>query len=72
MELFEIAESVANNVVSNDVSTQATRSASPIDTIARLERSRIEWEEGAYRTSNMQLYQILSECYAFGDDLSFA
>lgn len=72
MELFEIAESVANNVVSNDVSTQATRSASPIDTIARLERSRIEWEAGAYRTSNMQLYQILSECYAFGDELSFA
>ncbi|MEN3372622.1 hypothetical protein [Dechloromonas sp. ZS-1] len=67
-----VIKSVANetaNVVQNDTRVAPSKTYSPIDTLSRLECSRKEWEEGAYRTSNQQLYAILAECYAFAGEL---
>lgn len=66
-----IKSAANNNVVSNDVSVSANKTTSSIDTLFRLESTRKQWEEGAYKTSNQQLYAILAECYAYAGDLSF-
>jgi len=62
----EVIETAAqNNVVSNDKEV-ATNKQKSIDVLARIEGERKQWEAGAYKTSNKQLYGILAECLAFG------
>lgn len=57
-----------SNVVTNDnaVTTNKQRNT---NVLARMEGERKQWEEGAYKTSNKQLYAILAECLAFGGTL---
>lgn len=57
-----INEVVANNVVQNDTTKVGFDAKKPLE---NLEAQRISWEIGAYRTSNQQLYAILSECLAY-------
>ena len=40
--------------------------------LANMETSRINWEQGAYRTSNQALYAVLAECLAFCGELTIA
>jgi hypothetical protein len=37
-----------------------------------MENKRKQWEQGAYRTSNQQLYAVLAECYLYGGELPTA
>ncbi len=53
------------NVVSNDKAVTTNKQRSK-DVLARMEGERKQWEEGAYKTSNKQLYAILAQCLAFG------
>jgi len=62
------------NVVLNDTANQVQAKeakAVAVSILTQLETQRIEWENGAYRTSNQQLYSVLAECYLFGGDLPF-
>jgi hypothetical protein len=38
--------------------------------IRSIEKKRISWEEGVYRTSNQALYQVLAECLAYSGELT--
>ena len=57
-----INEVTTNNVVQNDTTKASFDAKKPLES---LEAQRISWESGAYRTSNQQLYAILSECLAY-------
>ena len=57
-----INEVVTNNVVQNDSAKASFDAKKPLE---NLEARRVSWESGAYRTSNQQLYAILSECLAY-------
>jgi len=60
----------ANNVVQNDKSLLEGNTAEIIfKGLVELEQQRITWEEGVYRTSNLALYEILSQCLQYGADL---
>lgn len=64
--MTQVIETAAqNNVVSNDKVT-AVNTRRDTDVLARIEGERKQWEEGAYKTSNKQLYAILAECLAYG------
>lgn len=64
----QVADS--NNVVLNDKAFAAADAKAIIyNAIVELEKQRIEWEEGVYRTSNQALYAILSQCLQYGADL---
>ena len=54
-----------NNVVSNDVFELPKLPDLNVHILEGLEQKRKDWEEGAYRKSNMELYGILSECLLF-------
>jgi len=41
-----------------------------VPTISEIATERKIWEEGAYRTSNQQLYTVLSHCLAYFEQLS--
>lgn len=56
---------VANNVVSND---NLQTSVNLVKPLFRLEAKRINWEQGAYRTSNQELYGILAGCLGYSSD----
>jgi hypothetical protein len=60
-----IDTAASGNVVSNDATAPAGKQQT-INVLARMESERKEWEAGAYKTSNKQLYAILAECLAFG------
>ncbi len=53
---------VANNVASNDTTTISFDASKPL---LNLEAKRIYWEQGAFRTSNQELYGILAECLGY-------
>lgn len=53
---------VVSNVVSNDAATISFDASKPL---LNLEAKRIYWEQGAYRTSNQELYGILAECLGY-------
>ncbi len=57
---------IANPVVSNDIVTTTTITATlPLTQVLdNLETERITWEQGVYRTSNQALYAVLSKCLA--------
>ncbi len=57
-----------SNVVSNDANKS---NFNPSNVLANLETKRINWEQGTYRTSNQELYGILSLCLGFCGSLPF-
>ena len=68
-----IETTVQNNMVSND-NTAKSKKQRTNNVLARMEEERKQWEEGAYKTSNKQLYTILAQCLAFGGvmDIGYA
>jgi hypothetical protein len=60
-----IETAVQNNVVSNDNEAKSKKQRTN-NVLTRMEEERKQWEEGAYKTSNKQLYTILAQCLAFG------
>ena len=40
--------------------------------LARMETKRITWEQGIYRTSNLDLYSVLADCLLFSGELPVA
>jgi len=65
-----------SNVVSNDKAPPASdKSHIAINAgklLATMEASRITWEQGAYRTSNLELYGVLADCLLFSGELTVA
>jgi hypothetical protein len=66
-------ENIANSinfstVVLND--TQETKATPANLEIRSIEANRINWENGAYRTSNQVLYQVLADCLAYSGELT--
>ena len=60
-----------SNVVENDKELKAAHTSDIIfKGLVELEQQRITWEEGVYRTSNLALYEILSQCLQYGADLT--
>ena len=57
-----------SNVVLND---SQKNGFNPNKVLASLEAERLNWEQGAYRTSNLELYGILSSCLGFCGILPF-
>jgi hypothetical protein len=75
--LMNAVETTAtNNVVLNDIPAQASdKSHVAINAgklLVAMEASRISWEQGAYRTSNLELYNVLAECLLFAGELPVA
>lgn len=63
-----------NQVHGNTTNVVLNDKINPIDGAANLElrsmeAKRIEWENGAFRTSNQALYQVLAECLAYCGEL---
>jgi hypothetical protein len=68
-----VETSATNKVVLNDKqkkARKATIAATSTKLLYAMEESRITWEEGAYRTSNQALYQVLAQCLQFCGELS--
>jgi hypothetical protein len=63
-----------SNVVLNDKSAQTVGNSNVVvnatKLLASMEAKRISWEQGAYRTSNLELYKVLAECLLFAGELS--
>lgn len=64
-----VETTVTNNVVSNDATQNGFDANKPL---FNLEAKRINWEGGAYRTSNLELYGILAECLGYCGEVSFS
>lgn len=62
----------AQNVVANDITATVKNSNNAADLLARMESERKAWEAGAYKTSNKQLYAILSACLLYGGEVDIA
>lgn len=58
----EVTINATNNVVSNDVLQLPKQPVLNVNILEGLEQKRIEWEDGAYRKSNAELYGILADC----------
>jgi hypothetical protein len=62
-----------SNVVLNDKSAQTVGNSNVVVNATKLltgmEAKRISWEQGAYRTSNLELYNVLAECLLFSGEL---
>jgi len=66
----EVEATLLSDLVLNDGSSNAPSTAiHAFRSLSRLEEERMAWEAGAHRTSNQQLYDILSECLAFCGEL---
>lgn len=61
---------VVQNDAATDVAKKKVEAVSPSSLLDALEGKRIAWEQGAYRTSNQQLYAVLAECYLYGGETS--
>ncbi len=68
METFinAVETTVTNNVVLNDKSNVAINAGK---LLAMMEKKRISWEQGAYRTSNLELYSVLADCLLYAGEL---
>lgn len=64
-----VETSATNNVVSNDATQNSFDANKPL---FNLEAKRINWEGGAYRISNLELYGILAECLGYCGEVSFS
>jgi hypothetical protein len=64
---------VTSSVVLNDKPAQTAGSSNVVvnatKLLAGMEAKRISWEQGAYRTSNLELYNVLGECLLFSGEL---
>jgi hypothetical protein len=69
--LNEVEVVKANNVVLNDKVINEIKQKKT-DVLVRLENERKDWESGAYKTSNKQLYTILTQCMAYGGTMDIA
>lgn len=62
-----------SNVVLNDKPSQTAGNSNVVVNATKLlsgmEAKRISWEQGAYRTSNLELYNVLAECLLFSGEL---
>ena len=56
-----------SSVVLNDNATPVVGAANL--ELRSMEAKRIDWETGAFRTSNQALYQVLAECLAYSGEL---
>lgn len=75
--LMNAVETTAtNNVVLNDIPAQASdKSHIAINTgrlLTQLEAKRINWEQGTYKASNIELYSVLADCLLFAGELPVA
>jgi len=61
-----------HNVVTNDITTTVKKGNNATHLLVQLETERKKWEEGAYKTSNKQLYAILSACLLYGGEVDIA
>ncbi len=61
-----VETSATNNVVSNDKANVAINAGK---LLASMDANRINWEQGAYRTSNLELYNLLANCLVFAGEL---
>jgi hypothetical protein len=59
---------ISTEVVLND--TASTSIIPAALQLSSMEAGRINWEQGAYRTSNQALYLVLAECLAYSGELS--
>ena len=65
--LMNAVETTAtNNVVLNDKSSVVINAGK---LLAGIEAKRISWEQGAYRVSNLELYNVLADCLLFAGEL---
>lgn len=70
-----VQTALTTNVVLNDKQKKAhkaTVAASATKHLGAMEQDRITWEEGAYKTSNQALYQVLANCLQFCGELSIS
>lgn len=59
----------AQTVLLKDSPATSSSSNVPSKLLGDMEASRITWEQGAYKTSNQALYEILSQCMSFCGEL---
>ena len=71
-----VETTVTSNVVLNDKPAQAVGNSNVVvnatKLLASMEAKRITWEQGAYRTSNLELYKVLADCLLFAGELTVA
>lgn len=78
METFinAVETTETNNVVLNDTPVKSSdKSHIAINAgkvLASMEVNRITWEQGVYRTSNLELYKLLASCLFFAGELPIA
>ena len=75
--LMNAVETTAtSNVVLNDKPAQTVGNSNVVvnatKLLASMEAKRITWEQGAYRTSNLELYKVLADCLLFAGELTVA
>ena len=56
-------------VLNDNVQTTVGTYANAVNLLAGMEAKRITWEQGAYRTSNSELYAVLAECLSYCGEL---
>lgn len=61
-----------NGIVTNEITATITDCKQAFEVLERLAGECKHWNEGAYRTSNQQLYAILAQCLAFGANMDIA
>ena len=71
-----VEKALTNNVVLNDTLTTAGDKSyvaiAATKFLTRIESKRITWEQGVYRTSNLDLYSVLADCLLFSGELPVA
>lgn len=74
METLVNSNAVTTNVVLNDVPVIQVNdvATNAVKELTNMEAKRINWEQGAQKTSNQALYNLLAECLMFGGELSTA
>jgi len=61
---------VTTNVLLKDTTQVANVTVGTTVALTNMEANRINWEQGAYRTSNQALYAVLGDCLAFCGELT--
>jgi hypothetical protein len=61
---------VTTNVLLKDTTKVANVAVGTTVALTNMEANRINWEQGAYRTSNQALYAVLGDCLAFCGDMT--
>ena len=61
---------VTTNVLLKDTAKVTNVAVGTTVALTNMEANRINWEQGAYRTSNQALYAVLGDCLAFCGDMT--